>query len=122
MKFFILFIVSVVSLNSLFSEIKPFENVNIREKKLRVRNKGNYLEYFKRKQHYKFGINFKEDYLQNAKVLNSDGDLIKYLSDHFIKDGFVIQIGVLCARALNFIATLNPGRTIYGLDSFKGLV
>ena len=122
MKFFILFIISVVSLNSLFSEIKPFENVSIRKKSLRVRDKGNYLEYFKRKQHYRLGINFKEDYLQYAKVLNSDGDLIKYLSDHFIKDGFIIQIGVLYTRALNFIATLNPGRTIYGLDSFKGLV
>ena len=88
---------------------------------MKIKEKGNYLEHFLRKTYRHHNIKFIQQYLQNAQELFSDGDILKYIKESTCIDGFIIHIGVYQARAINFVATLNPNKKIYGFDSFKGL-
>jgi hypothetical protein len=65
-------------------------------------------------------IEFVEKYLQNAKRLNSDADLLRYASDQVKIEGVYLELGVCTGKSINFIAALNPGQIIYGFDSFQG--
>jgi hypothetical protein len=66
-------------------------------------------------------LEFYRSHLVNAVPLDSDAEVLRYASDHANKDGVFIELGVWKARTVNFIAALNPHKTIYGFDSFEGL-
>jgi len=66
------------------------------------------------------GVTFVNKYLQNAKPLTSDADLLRYASDQVTLDGAYIELGVTTGKTINFISALNPAKTIYGFDSFEG--
>lgn len=66
------------------------------------------------------GVDFVHRYLQNAKPLISDADLLRYASDQVTLKGVYIELGVSTGKTINFIAALNSGQTIYGFDSFLG--
>jgi hypothetical protein len=57
-----------------------------------------------------------------AERVYSDAGVLKYaFSKVTIKDGLFLEISVCTGRTINFIAMLNPLKTIHGFDSFKGL-
>jgi hypothetical protein len=59
---------------------------------------------------------------EKAVALQSDAQVLRFGSDHVqIIDGAYIELGVATGRTINFLAGLNPTRTIYGFDSFEGL-
>jgi hypothetical protein len=61
-------------------------------------------------------------YFKNAKVLDADADVLHYASDAVtIKGGYYLEMGVGTGCTVNFLATLNPTKKIYGFDSFEGL-
>lgn len=64
---------------------------------------------------------FVEKYLSNAVKLYSDADVLRFASDRVTIDGAYLEMGVCSGKTINFIAALNPHRTIYGFDSFEGL-
>lgn len=66
-------------------------------------------------------ISFVETYLQNAVPLESDAEVLQFASDHVSLDGRYVELGVWKGRTINFIAALNPHKTIYGFDSYQGL-
>lgn len=66
------------------------------------------------------GIDFVNRYLQKAKPLTSDADLLRYASDSVTVAGVYIELGVTTGKTINFIAALNPHHIIYGFDSFLG--
>ena len=66
-------------------------------------------------------LEFVETYLKSARPLESDAEVLRYASDQATLDGVYIELGVWKGRTLNFIAALNPHRTIYGFDSYEGL-
>lgn len=85
---------------------------------------GNQVLHFKSKNKplNEEGLKFVKQYLSSAVVLNSDADVLRYASDHVVfKNGVYIEAGVGVGRTTNFIAALNPLKTIYGFDSLKGL-
>jgi hypothetical protein len=65
---------------------------------------------------------FVNKHFSHAKVLYTDADTLRFASDHVkIKQGFYLEMGTATARTTNFLAGLNPTKTIYGFDSFEGL-
>jgi hypothetical protein len=61
-------------------------------------------------------------HMQNAKILSSDAENIKYAVEEAQKNaGVFLEFGVGTGRSINFIAALNPQITVHGFDSFKGL-
>lgn len=64
---------------------------------------------------------FVRKYLKDAAPLGSDAEVLRFASDHVTLDGLYIEAGVCTGKTINFIAALNPYRTIYGFDSFEGL-
>lgn len=67
-------------------------------------------------------IDFVNKYCKNAKMFEIDADILRYASDSvIIKNGIYIEAGVCRGVTINFIAALNPKKTIYGFDSFEGL-
>lgn len=66
------------------------------------------------------GVAFVNRYLQNAKSLTSDADLLRFASDQVTLQGAYIELGVTTGKTINFIAALNPSKIIYGFDSFLG--
>lgn len=71
----------------------------------------------------KDAVDFVEKHLSSAKELHSDSDadVLRFTSDHTQLDGFFLELGVATGRTINFIAALNPQKSIYGFDSFEGL-
>lgn len=65
-------------------------------------------------------VEFVDQYLKKAKALTSDADLLRYASDQVTLQGAYIELGVTTGKTINFIAALNPGKTIFGIDSFLG--
>src|SRR5271155_3759816 len=47
-------------------------------------------------------IEFVEKYLQNAKRLNSDADLLRYASDQVKIEGVYLELGVCTGKSINF--------------------
>lgn len=66
------------------------------------------------------GVDFVARYLQHAKPLISDADLLRFASDQVTLSGAYIELGVTTGKTINFIAALNPHKVIYGFDSFLG--
>lgn len=64
---------------------------------------------------------FVQRYLADAVQLESDADAMRFASDHVELEGAYIELGVFLGRTINFLAALNPKKTIYGFDSFEGL-
>lgn len=65
---------------------------------------------------------FVDKNFRDAKRILSDAEILKFACDQVcIKDGLYLEMGVFSGRTINFIAALNPHRTIYGFDSFRGL-
>lgn len=64
---------------------------------------------------------FVEKYLKESVPLMSDAEILKFASDRVTLQGLFIELGVYTGRTINFIAALNPRRTVYGFDSFEGL-
>ena len=62
--------------------------------------------------------NFVSQYLQDAKVFTSDADLLRFASDQVTLRGSYLELGVTTGKTANFIAALNPKKTLYGFDSF----
>ena len=87
--------------------------------------KGNQILHFKSKnKHYSENQSaalFVEEHLENAKQAESDAEVLKIGSDEVSINGAYIELGVCTGKTINFIAALNPSKTIYGFDSFEGL-
>ncbi len=66
-------------------------------------------------------IAFAEKHLKKAIPFDIDAELIRYTCDQITLDGVIAEMGVCTGRTINFIAALNPRKTIYGFDSFQGL-
>jgi hypothetical protein len=64
---------------------------------------------------------FIETHFKEALAINTDAGLLRFASDKASQDGFFLEMGVCTGRTINFIAALNPEKTIYGFDSFEGL-
>lgn len=66
---------------------------------------------------------FVEKYLKKSQKLESDAEIIHFASDAVILVGAYLEIGtcICTGKSINFIAALNPHKTIYGFDSFEGL-
>lgn len=64
---------------------------------------------------------FVETTLKNALPLESDAEILRYASDQITVDGFLIELGTGKGSTTNFLAALNPRKTIYTFDSFLGL-
>lgn len=70
----------------------------------------------------KDSISFVKSHLKDAVEIDTDVGILKYASDSVvIKDGFYMEFGVGVGQSINFLAALNPKKTIYGFDSFEGL-
>lgn len=67
------------------------------------------------------GLTFVDSYLKEAVQLSSDAEVLKFGSDKVTLNGLYIELGVCTGKTINFIAALNPHKTIYGFDSFEGL-
>lgn len=65
-------------------------------------------------------VDFVKKYLSKAKRLETDADLVRFASDQVTLSGAYLELGVTTGKTINFIAALNPTKTIYGFDSFKG--
>jgi hypothetical protein len=66
-------------------------------------------------------IAFVEKYLTEALLLPSDAEVLHYASDQAMQEGVWVELGTWKGRTINFLAALNPHKTIYGFDSFLGL-
>jgi hypothetical protein len=53
--------------------------------------------------------------------LEIDIDILGWASDAATVDGLICEFGVFEGRTLRQLATLNPGRPVWGFDSFEGL-
>lgn len=89
-------------------------------------DEGNQILHFKSKnRHYTKNSSakkFVENYFINAKVLQSDAEVLRFASDAVVvQNGVFLEMGVCTGRTINFIAALNPSKVIYGFDSFNGL-
>jgi len=65
-------------------------------------------------------VAFVEQEMQGAKALPSDAEVLRYASDQVTVDGTYVELGTGLARTTNFIAALNPHKTIYTFDSYLG--
>lgn len=63
---------------------------------------------------------FVEDTLQEALPFESDAEVLRYASDQVTIDGVFVELGTGLGRTTNFIAALNPKKTIYTFDSYLG--
>jgi hypothetical protein len=68
-----------------------------------------------------WGQEFAEAHLKDALPLPSDAEVLRYASDQVGVEGVYLELGVWKGRTINFLAALNPHRTVYGFDSFRGL-
>lgn len=64
---------------------------------------------------------FIKKYLSCATQLTSDAAVLKFASEAVTVDGAYLEMGVCTGKTINFIAALNPLKTIQGFDSFEGL-
>lgn len=60
-------------------------------------------------------------FLKKAQRLESDAEILHFGSDAVILVGAYLEMGVCTGKTINFIAALNPHKTVYGFDSFEGL-
>lgn len=66
-------------------------------------------------------LNFIKNNFYDAKAVNTDAGILKYANEQVTIEGLFLEFGVCTGRTTNFIAALNPLKTIHGFDSFKGL-
>ena len=59
--------------------------------------------------------------LQHAIPFETDADIFRYASDQVVVDGLFVELGTYKGRTTNFLAALNPRKTIYTFDSYLGL-
>lgn len=59
--------------------------------------------------------------LKQAIPFESDAEVFRYASDEAKIDGLFIELGTGRGRSTNFLAALNPRKTIYTFDSYLGL-
>jgi len=59
--------------------------------------------------------------LYNARAFESDAEIFRYASDQVAVDGLFVELGTYKGRTTNFLAALNPRKTIYTFDSYQGL-
>jgi len=64
---------------------------------------------------------FFDAYLKEAKRFSSDAEILKFASESVGVDGYYLELGTCTGTTINFIAALNPQKTIYGFDTFEGL-
>lgn len=69
----------------------------------------------------KAAIEIVNRYFKHAKALDSDASVIRFATDVVTIIGAYIELGVCTGKTINFIAALNPTKTIFGFDSFEGL-
>jgi hypothetical protein len=65
-------------------------------------------------------IAFVQTTFADAKSLESDAEVLHYASDQVTIDGSFVELGTGKGRTSNFIAALNPHKTIYTFDSYLG--
>ncbi len=65
-------------------------------------------------------IEFVESAFKGAVSLESDAAILRYASDQVGIDGVFIELGTGMGRTTNFLAALNPQKTIYTFDSYLG--
>lgn len=65
-------------------------------------------------------VQFVETKLKGAVPLESDAEILHYASNQVGLDGLFIELGTGKARTTNFLAALNPKKTIYTFDSYLG--
>lgn len=116
--------ISVLQLDAL----KPFDWSNVITMPPRgkeVHHGSQILHFTRTDKHYTsnpIALAFVKKYLKTAKKLQSDAAILRYASDSVnIPDGFFLEMGVCTGKTINFIAALNPSKTVYGFDSFEGL-
>ncbi len=63
---------------------------------------------------------FVESTLNEAVPLDSDAEIMRYASDQATVDGVFVEVGTGLGRTTNFLAALNPKKTIYTFDSYLG--
>ena len=59
--------------------------------------------------------------LRSATRFETDADIFRYASDQVAVDGLFVELGTYKGRTANFLAALNPRKTIYTFDSYQGL-
>ncbi len=64
---------------------------------------------------------FVKTVLSKGKAFESDAEIFRYASDQVAVDGLFIELGTYKGRTTNFLAALNPRKTIYTFDSYQGL-
>ena len=64
---------------------------------------------------------FVKTVLSSAKRFEADADILRYASDRVSVDGLFVELGAYKGRTANFLAALNPHKTIYTFDSYQGL-
>lgn len=82
------------------------------------------LHFNSRNKHYSASqeaTNFVATYFQEAQELYSDAEVLQKASESVILEGAYIEAGVCTGKTINFLAALNPRKTIYGFDCFEGL-
>lgn len=67
----------------------------------------------------KITYSHEESWLQNAKPLNSEIEVLRLASEAASGDRFYLVVGVYGEKAINSIATLNPNQSIYGFDTYQ---
>lgn len=65
-------------------------------------------------------IDFVETEFQGAAVCESDAEVLRFASEQIRLDGVFIELGTGMGRTTNFLAALNPQKTIYTFDSYLG--
>ena len=66
-------------------------------------------------------IQFVKTTLKSAVPFLSDAEIFRYASDQVVIDGLFVELGTYKGRTANFLAALNPRKTIYTFDSYLGL-
>lgn len=82
------------------------------------------LHFRSRKKEYtadEKAVLFVKQNMPNAKQFISDADVLRYGVDEAKLDGAYIELGFCTGKSINFIAALQPTKTIYGFDSFEGV-
>ena len=85
---------------------------------------GNQILHFNssnKKYKEKTTLDFIKQNFKDSKPIDSDAGILRYASNQVAIDGLFLEFGVCTGKTINFIAALNPKKTIYGFDSFKGL-
>jgi hypothetical protein len=66
-------------------------------------------------------VQFVEEEMKGAMPFASDADIFRFSSDQVSVDGLFVELGTHRGRTANFLAALNPKKTIYTFDSYLGL-